>query len=64
MKLRRLRHFKAQEIFVGRLRLNDGGSVTGPNWYWRKKCLNSLRREYTRMGLYSADARESLHVPL
>jgi hypothetical protein len=56
MKLRHRRHYKAQEIFVTRLALSDGGSVTGGNWYWRKKCYRDMRRTYKRMGLYPASA--------
>jgi len=54
MKLRKRKQFNAQEIFLSRLPLNDGGEVSGPNWYFRRKCLDSLRRRYTRMGLYPA----------
>ncbi len=54
MKLRRRKHLNRQEIFLSRLDLNDGGSVSGPNWYFRKTCYDSLRRQYMRMGLFAA----------
>jgi hypothetical protein len=54
VKLRKRKHYNAQEIFLSRLPLNDGGEVSGPNWYFRRKCIDSLRRRYTRMGLYPA----------
>lgn len=59
MKLRNRKHFNAQEVFVGSIPLNDGGSVTGPNLYFRKKCYGSLRRRYTRMGLYPLTMKDS-----
>jgi hypothetical protein len=52
MKLRKAKHFHDQQVFRSSLPLNDGGVVTGPNWYFRKKCYDSLRRHYKRMGLY------------
>jgi hypothetical protein len=52
MNLRKRKHYNAQMVFRSELPLNDGGSVSGPNWYFRKKCLASLRRRYIRMGLY------------
>lgn len=57
MKLRQRRHYKTQLVYLAYLPLNDGGSVSGGNWYWRKKCLRSLRRQYTRMGLYQISAQ-------
>lgn len=52
MKMRERKHYNAQLLFLCVLPLNDGGSVSGPNWYWRKKCYGSLRWRYTAMGLY------------
>jgi hypothetical protein len=52
MKARRLKRLNAQQVFRSTLALNDGGSVSGPNWYFNKKCYDSLRRRYTSMGLY------------
>lgn len=53
MKMRTLRHSKAQFAYYSTVNLKEGGWVFGSNWYWpwAKKCIKSLRREYVERGL-------------
>jgi hypothetical protein len=52
MKVRKLKRLNAQQVFLSTIPLNDGGQVSGPNWYFKKRCYGSMRRRYVRMGLY------------
>ena len=48
MKMHQRKHYNRQMVFLSTVVL-PGYVVTGPNWYFRKKCINSLRRRWARL---------------
>lgn len=53
MKMRVRRRMRAQCVYSTRRKLNDGGEVLGPQWYWpwAKKYIGGVTMDYRRMGL-------------